>query len=193
MIHCTDVVFGYENGAQFHTNLHIQHAQITLISGANGSGKSTLLKLLAGVIACNSGVVQSESAYMVFPEGNLFPGLTVHDNLGIVEGSTRSRVEDLLNAYDIPHLAKAYPHELSSGQSQLVALLRVFLVPQMVVLLDEPFNYLSGDLADRLMHDLAMHAQCHKKTLVVVSHQQEIVKKYAHTCLFIHKIVRYLS
>ncbi len=192
MIQCTDVIFGYKDGARFQANLRIPSQQLTMIVGANGSGKSTLLKMLAGVISPESGDIQVDNAYMVFAQDNLFPGLNIRDNLTLVEGCTRAFADDLLKTYGIEDLASSFPHELSSGQCQLVALLRVFCVPQKIILLDEPLNYLHEDIAQRLMCDLANHIRVNSKTLVVVSHQQKIVEKHTDTCLSIDKIVRCL-
>ena len=139
------------------------------LRGANGAGKTTLLRVLAGRLRPSSGAVtlrgrplderrreaRREVAALIEPP-TLYPDLTVRDQLALIEaawGSGRERRDAAwpglgtaaLERLGVEPLAKRFPHELSSGQRQLVSLAAVLARPCSVLLLDEPEQRLDPD------------------------------------------------
>lgn len=197
MIKCQNLKFGYATGPQYRANFDLQDHDILLVSGPNGSGKSTLLKAIAGIVQPSSGrfvcTVLPQDIYMIFASENLFPGLSVRENLRVVPGVTDSRVNELLKKYQLAALADKYPENLSSGQQQLVALLRVFLVSHKLILLDEPTNFLASGLAKQVGHDLCAYIKKTRRKMIIVSHATDIFKSKVDACVDIEKIVECLN
>lgn len=132
--------------------------EILAITGANGSGKTTLLRVLAGALAPTAGVVtimgrvpddrdrryRASLAALIGPPQTA-RDLTVLEHLQFVAATwhpraaaAREKADALLEEFAITSLARRFPHELSSGQSQLVALALTLARPAQVLLLDEP-------------------------------------------------------
>lgn len=137
---------------------HVSAGEILAVTGANGSGKTTLLRVLAGIIAPTAGAVtimgrvpddrdrryRASLAALIGPP-QAARDLTVVEHLQFVAAtwhvsaaSARGKADALLEEFAITSLARRFPHELSSGQSQLVALALTLARPAQVLLLDEP-------------------------------------------------------
>ncbi|USO01149.1 MAG: ATP-binding cassette domain-containing protein [Alphaproteobacteria bacterium] len=205
MIRCEDLVYGYEKGPQYRAHGVFKEASVTTITGENGSGKTTFLHALAGIVPLHSGkifygpnditrkMLENRGVYLVFAHGNLFPGLTVQQNLAVAGGGDMELVHHLLASYDAENLSVRYPRDLSSGEKQLISLLRTRLVPHSAILLDEPLNYLSLDRARQVRSDLVDLARHKRKTIIMVSHQLKLGSPDAiEHCVCIDKLVECL-
>lgn len=170
-------------------NLSISRGDFVTILGQSGGGKSTLLKLLGGFIPPSSGgiffhgqplVGITPKIGMVFQEHNLYPWMNVEQNIGIgfklggdKPGSYRNRVRDIIEQVDLSHARKLYPHQLSGGMKQRVAIARSLAVKPDILLLDEPFSALDIQLRRRLQNFLLSIWHETSTTMALVTHSVE--------------------
>ena len=150
-------------------SLHLRAGDIGCLLGPSGCGKTTTLRSIAGFEAVTAGEIRLQGRIlsspthrvppeqrrigMVFQDYALFPHLTVAENIsfGISKNPRRKQVVDeLLELVNLDRLGRRYPHELSGGQQQRVALARALAPEPAMLLLDEPFSNLDGDLRRRL-------------------------------------------
>lgn len=159
----------------------VSEGEFVTLVGASGCGKSTFLRLLLGTEGADSGSLlmsgepieqePSPDRGIVFQKYSVFPHLSVRDNvaLGIeFEGSrllgrlfgqsrnaARERAEELLEAVGLQHAFKQYPHELSGGMQQRLALAQALIKRPKILLLDEPFGALDPGIR-KDMHELVL-------------------------------------
>ena len=156
--------------------------------GPSGCGKTTLLRALAGILAPERGEVlripssadSNQDVLLVCQEHNLFPWMSMLDNAafgcemqGVPRRQREARARELLRRLGFAGREHAYPHELSLGMKQRVAVARCFLSNPAVMLMDEPFAAL--DCQTRLMLQqelLDLWEQSHK-TVIFVTHDVE--------------------
>jgi general L-amino acid transport system ATP-binding protein len=178
-----------------------------VIFGPSGSGKSTLIRTLnrleehqRGRIVVdgielttdvrNIAAIRREVG-MVFQQFNLFPHLTVLQNITLgpirVRGWTRERAEEearrLLERVGIPEQAAKYPLQLSGGQQQRVAIARALAMQPRVMLFDEPTSALDPEMIKEVldvMTDLARDGM----TMIVVTHEMGFARRVAHRVVF---------
>ncbi|MEM6426199.1 MAG: ABC transporter ATP-binding protein [Cyanobacteria bacterium P01_D01_bin.128] len=159
------------------------------ILGMSGCGKSTLLKLLGGFVQPTTGEVLfhghplrgiTPKIGMVFQENNLFPWLTVEQNIVFgfkAKGKSapvyQQRVKDVIETVGLSHAKDRYPHQLSGGMKQRVAIARAMAVDPEVLLLDEPFSALDIQLRRRLQTFLLSVWENLSTTMVLVTHNVE--------------------
>lgn len=154
--------------------------------GPSGCGKTTLLRAAAGLLRPQSGTVrvfgaepQGRVAYM--PQGDtLLPWRTALGNIlaareadGRVDPSARREAHELLAHFGLARFAQAFPHELSGGMRQRVALLRTFFARRALLLLDEPLGALDALTRAELEDWLAGVWKNSGKTVVLVTHDVE--------------------
>ena len=160
------------------------------IVGPSGAGKSTLLNLIAGFVLPTRGEVwlngenHTQSApyerpvSMLFQENNLFPHLTVQQNLALGLKTTlkltaleQDQIEQVADAVGLTAFLSRLPNSLSGGQKQRVALARCLLRDKPILLLDEPFSALDPELRMDMLN--LIDELCHSKnlTLLLVTHQ----------------------
>jgi NitT/TauT family transport system ATP-binding protein len=181
------------NGTRIHAlrdvNLTISKGEFVCLIGASGCGKSTLLRIMAGFETSTSGVARMWSKPitepgpdrgMVFQDYALFPWLTVRDNIafGPTERSRpkneiRDKVENFIELVGLRKFAEAFPHQLSGGMKQRVAIARVLANDAEVVLMDEPFGALDAMTRERLQEELLDIWQRTGLTVVFVTHSIE--------------------
>ena len=160
--------------------LHVAPGQLVAIVGPNGAGKSTLLKAVAGLLPLKAGAIMLEGAALhglsarerarrgvafVPQEANIFPSMTVRENLDIGgflrRGAASAQVEALFARF--PMLAAKRRHAartLSGGQRQVLAMAMALMVQPRLLLLDEPSAGLSPKAAEALFGDIvAIHAE----------------------------------
>lgn len=170
-------------------NLDITQGEFVTILGQSGGGKSTLLKLMGGFLSPSSGNVLFQKQIlqgitpeigMVFQDHNLYSWMNVEENIGFgfrVRGDKpvtyRYLVRDLMDHVGLSHARKLYPHQLSGGMKQRVAIARSIAVKPDVLLLDEPFSALDVQLRRRLQTFLLNIWQETSKTMVLVTHNVE--------------------
>ncbi|WP_375456320.1 ABC transporter ATP-binding protein [uncultured Methylobacterium sp.] len=151
-------------------NLTVQRGDFVCLLGASGCGKSTLLRILAGFEAATGGQAlmwgkpipgPGPSRGMVFQDYGLFPWLTVRHNIGFGPKSrgrphaeVRETAERYIDLVGLSRFADAYPHQLSGGMKQRVAIARVLANDAEVVLMDEPFGALDAMTRERLQDEL---------------------------------------
>jgi osmoprotectant transport system ATP-binding protein len=174
------------------TDLTIPVGQTTVLIGPSGCGKSTLLRLLAGLIAPDSGNVTFEGVPVtpanarelrrrigfVVQDGGLFPHLTARGNVMLLArhlGWDHIRMEKrLAELADLTRfsaeLLDRYPVQLSGGQRQRVSLMRALMLDPAVLLLDEPLGALDPLIRSDLQADLRDIFQALHKTVVLVTH-----------------------
>ena len=189
-------------------NIKINKGDRIAIIGPSGCGKSTFLRCLNmlevptnGSILFDGNEITDNSADlsmirrkmgMVFQQFNLFPHLTVLDNimlapvkLGILsESEAKKKALELLESIDLKDKAKHYPDELSGGQKQRVAIVRTLIMDPEVILFDEPTSALDPEMVVEVL-DLIMELANKGITMIMVSHEMSFVKKFATKVLFL--------
>ena len=189
-------------------DIEINKGDRLAIIGPSGCGKSTFLRCLnmlepptSGSIIFDGTDITKKSVDlqavrrkmgMVFQQFNLFPHLTVLDNiilapvkLGIMsESEARKQALELLDSIDLKDKAKHYPDELSGGQKQRVAIVRTLIMNPEVILFDEPTSALDPEMVAEVL-DLIMDIAKKGITMIMVSHEMSFVKKFATKVLFL--------
>lgn len=163
----------------------IGKAEIVAIVGRSGAGKSTLFNLISGLLKPSAGRIElalredgtpGSIAYML-QKDLLLPWRTILENavLGIelqreVTPADYSRATTMLARYGLESVANAYPHSLSGGMKQRVALCRTLLADPTVVLLDEPFSALDYETRLMLENDVLHLTQTEGTSVILVTH-----------------------
>jgi len=170
-------------------NLSIRKGEFICLIGASGCGKSTLLRIIAGFEQPSSGEAlmwgrpiagPDPTRGMVFQDYALFPWLSVRDNIGfgpaargLSSGEVKATVDKFIELVGLGKFANAYPHQLSGGMKQRVAIARVLANDAELVLMDEPFGALDAMTRERLQDELLEIWQRTKLTVVFVTHSVE--------------------
>ena len=170
-------------------NLQIQKGEFVCLIGASGCGKSTLLRIMGGFESVSTGVARmyhtpisepGPDRGMVFQDYGLFPWLTVRQNIGfgpssrgLPKAEVRDTVERFVTMVGLTRFADAYPHQLSGGMKQRVAIARVLANDAEMVLMDEPFGALDAMTRERLQDELLDIWQRTKLTVLFVTHSIE--------------------
>jgi NitT/TauT family transport system ATP-binding protein len=170
-------------------NLRVNKGEFVCLIGASGCGKSTLLRIVAGFEAPTQGDAlmwdmpiegPGPQRGMVFQDYGLFPWLTVRGNIGFGPKSrgrpseeVRDTVERFISLVGLQRFADAYPHQLSGGMKQRVAIARVLANDAEMVLMDEPFGALDAMTRDRLQDELLEIWQRTGLTVLFVTHSIE--------------------
>ncbi|MBU8545950.1 MULTISPECIES: ABC transporter ATP-binding protein [Roseomonadaceae] len=170
-------------------NLTVKKGEFVCLIGASGCGKSTLLRIVAGFEAPSAGQAlmwgkpiagPAPDRGMVFQDYGLFPWLSVRENIGFGPASrgrpkaeVRDTVERFISLIGLTRFADAYPHQLSGGMKQRVAIARVLANDAEVVLMDEPFGALDAMTRERLQDELLELWQRTGLTVLFVTHSIE--------------------
>ncbi len=170
-------------------NLTVRKGEFVCLIGASGCGKSTLLRIVAGFEPPTSGQAlmwdkpvggPAPDRGMVFQDYGLFPWLTVRQNIGfgptsrgLPKAEVRETVERFVNMVGLTRFADAFPHQLSGGMKQRVAIARVLANDAEMVLMDEPFGALDAMTRERLQDELLDIWQRTKLTVLFVTHSIE--------------------
>ncbi|MFA5835841.1 MAG: amino acid ABC transporter ATP-binding protein [Bellilinea sp.] len=186
-------------------NLEVQKGEVVVIIGPSGSGKSTMLRcinrleefdegsiIVDGIpldTAENINAVRTEVG-MVFQQFNLFPHLSVLENVllaqQIVRKRDRAEAEKvgmaLLNKVGIPEKAKYFPGQLSGGQQQRVAIARALAMNPKIMLFDEPTSALDPEMIQEVL-DVMVALAREGMTMVVVSHEMGFARACAHRAI----------
>jgi len=171
---------------------------ITAVMGPSGAGKSTLLSAIAGFLRPASGRILWQGqditgldparrpVTMLFQDQNLFPHLTVAQNVGLglspalrLTAGDRARVEEALAHTGLAGLGPRRPAQLSGGQQSRVALARALLRARPMLLLDEPFAALGPALKAEMLDLVAEIAGETEATVLMVSHDPEDARRIA--------------
>jgi general L-amino acid transport system ATP-binding protein len=188
-------------------NLKVGRQEVVVVIGPSGSGKSTLIRCInrleehdAGRIVVdgteltddlrNIQEIRRETG-MVFQQFNLFPHLTVLDNITLAPRQVRklpkataeAEAMELLERVRIPEQAKKHPGQLSGGQQQRVAIARALAMKPKVMLFDEPTSALDPEMINEVLDtikDLAREG----RTMIVVSHEMGFAREVADRVVF---------
>lgn len=166
------------------------------VYGVSGVGKSTALRMIAGLTRPGNGsVIFNEQTWFdhelstdlpvaerkvgyVFQDYNLFPNMTVHENLlyATPDGIIKAEISELIVAMKLSDLMGSIPEELSGGQRQRVAIVRSLASQPNLLLLDEPFSALDDDSIETIISELK-RIDLNKGILtIVVSHRRDILE-----------------
>jgi len=166
-------------------DLEVRDGEVLALLGPSGCGKSTLLRIIAGLEPLQAGSVtvngsnghRAERVGIAFQQPNLYPWLTVAENVGLGlrfaanAAVARDRpVEALLDEFGLEPIADAFPAELSGGQAQRVSLARTVVTQPRLLLLDEPFAALDPRTRAALTAWLLEIQRTHRLTVVMVTH-----------------------
>ena len=188
-------------------DLHIDEREVVVIIGPSGSGKSTLLRCINfleeptdGTITVDGIPLDSddninkvrEEVGMVFQRFNLFPHMTVLDNITLaplkVRKMEKSRAEqtaqDLLDRVGLGDKADAYPNQLSGGQQQRVAIARALAMNPKVMLFDEPTSALDPEMVGEVLDVMQRLAES-GMTMVIVTHEMGFAREVGTRLLFV--------
>jgi general L-amino acid transport system ATP-binding protein len=191
-------------------SLEVGHGERIVICGPSGSGKSTLIRCINRLEEHQSGriVVDGQELTgdlrqidkiradvgMVFQQFNLFPHLTVLDNLTLapiwVKHMPRSQAEKLARGYlervRIPDQADKYPGQLSGGQQQRVAIARALCMSPRIMLFDEPTSALDPEMVSEVL-DVMTELAKGGMTMLCVTHEMAFAKAVADRIIFMDK------
>ncbi|MGG3574012.1 ABC transporter ATP-binding protein [Bacillus gobiensis] len=173
-------------------SIDVEKGQLVTLLGPSGCGKTTVLRSAGGFIEPNSGSIkiggnevlhlppEKRPTAMVFQSYNLWPHMTVFDNLAfslklkkVKKQEIKEKVSWALALVRLSGAEKKYPGELSGGQQQRIALARALLLNPEVLLLDEPFSALDAKLRHELREELREIQAQQNLTMLFVTHDQE--------------------
>lgn len=174
------------------------------VMGPSGSGKSTLLSAIAGFLALQSGAIRWEGrdlaglapgqrpVTILFQDQNLFPQLTVAQNLGLglrsdlcLSADQRAQVERALERVGLAGLGARRPAQLSGGQASRAALARALLRARPILLLDEPFAALGPALRQEMLELVGEVAASTGALVILVTHDPDDALSFAERTAFI--------
>ncbi|MGG2054241.1 amino acid ABC transporter ATP-binding protein [Lysinibacillus pakistanensis] len=190
----------------------IDKNDVIAVIGPSGSGKSTMLRSLIHLEEINGGSICVDGDYlvqdgqypkqqeikaitakmgMVFQHFNLFPHLTVQQNLEMAPSLVKNesadeithRCQDLLKKIGLADKAKAFPANLSGGQKQRVAIARALMMNPQILLFDEPTSALDPELTGEVLNVMKDLAEEHM-TMIVVTHEMGFAREVANKVLF---------
>ena len=183
------------------TNISLEPDKIYAVVGPSGAGKSTFLNLISGFASISSGTITwngeeisnlppaKRSVSILFQDNNLFPHLSVWRNLALavthwpkISRDNEEKLKAVMSEVGILGLENRKPSQLSGGQQSRVALARVLLQKNKILLLDEPFSALGPSLKDQMLELIKKIAKNKKLLVLMVTHEPADAKKVAsHT------------
>ncbi|MEM8664925.1 MAG: amino acid ABC transporter ATP-binding protein [Pseudomonadota bacterium] len=200
-------------------SLTVRQREVVVIAGRSGSGKSTLLRCIdrletidgGRIVACgnlmgfrekNGKLIplkdreiarQQRQLGMVFQNFNLFPHISVLDNITVApikiqkrpKGEVVKEAKDLLERVGLPEKAGAYPRQLSGGQQQRVAIARALAMKPKVMLFDEPTSALDPEMISEVL-DVMVDLSHQGMTMIVVTHEMGFARAAADRVLLMH-------
>jgi len=205
MIEARGVEKWYPNGyhALRGVDLTVHRGEVVVVMGPSGSGKSTFIRTFNALEDFQKGTIRIDGINlgndlrqidairrevgMVFQQFNLFPHLTVLDNLvlapTLVRGRSRAEVQaqalSLLDRVGIKEQAQKFPGQLSGGQQQRVAIARALCMEPRILLFDEPTSALDPEMVREVLDVMRQLAQ-EDITMVVVTHEVKFAEQVAH-------------
>ncbi len=190
-------------------NIKVSKGEVIAVIGPSGCGKSTFLRSLNLLEEPTSGEVFFEGVNitdesvdvnkirekmgMVFQQFNLFPNMTVRENIMLApikcgkmtKGEAAAKADELLSRIGLLEKAEAYPEQLSGGQKQRIAIVRALAMNPDVMLFDEPTSALDPEMVGEvleLMRELAAEGM----TMIVVTHEMGFAREVASRVLFVN-------
>lgn len=186
------------------TNISLEADKIYAVVGPSGAGKSTFLNLISGFASISSGTIiwngqeisnvppAKRSVSILFQDNNLFPHLSVWRNLALavthwpkISRDNEEKLKAVMSEVGILGLENRKPSQLSGGQQSRVALARVLLQKNKILLLDEPFSALGPSLKDQMLELIKKIAKNKKLLVLMVTHEPADAKKVASQTLVV--------
>ncbi|MGI2328208.1 ATP-binding cassette domain-containing protein [Planococcus sp. YIM B11945] len=180
--------------------------EIMALVGSSGSGKTTLLNCIAGIVQPDRGAItlndtefykegnkplkiQKRKVGYLFQDYALFPHLSVEENIlySTSRGADLTPIRELTTILGISNLLSKYPHQISGGEKQRVALTRALAAKPDILLLDEPFSALDDDNRSRCQEELFRIHQSWKIPIIFVTHRKADAEKLADRVVRIEK------
>ncbi|PTK86934.1 hemin ABC transporter ATP-binding protein [Staphylococcus haemolyticus] len=179
-------------------NFNVNQGEFIILSGASGSGKSTLLNILGGLLSPTSGGVLYNGEHLlsnevdktslrlndigfIFQSSHLVPYLTVREQLmivakeaGIKRKEAKDKAQRLLTEIGLSHRLDVYPHLLSGGEKQRVAIMRAFMNEPKIILADEPTASLDADRATSVVQMIKAHVQTKNMIGIMITHDKRL-------------------
>ena len=176
-------------------SLNIADNQLTCLLGSSGSGKTTILRLIAGLenpqkgqITIGNKIVTKDNKIIIPPHKRhvgfifqdlaLWPHFTVYKNIAFglqerKEKNIKEKVFQILDFFDLKEHAEKYPHQLSGGQKQLVAISRSLVLQPKVLLMDEPLASLDVKLKRKILKHIKSLKEHFDLTIIYVTHDHK--------------------
>ena len=186
------------------TNISLEPNKIYAVVGPSGAGKSTFLNLISGFASISSGSIiwngqeisnlppAKRNVSILFQDNNLFPHLSVWRNLALavthwpkISRDNEEKLKAVMSEVGILGLENRKPSQLSGGQQSRVALARVLLQKNKILLLDEPFSALGPSLKDQMLELIKKIAKNKKLLVLMVTHEPADAKKVASQTLVV--------
>src|SRR3954469_1833851 len=208
MISCKSVVKTFDNLEVLKgIDLDVTSGEVVVIIGPSGSGKSTFLRCMnhletpnEGTITINGKVIEPKEASlnklrqdigMVFQQFNLFPHMTVTENIieapillkKMTKDQAKAKALELLQKVGLAEKADEYPSRLSGGQKQRVAIARALAMEPKIMLFDEPTSALDPELVGEVLTVMKQLAK-EGMTMIVVTHEMGFAKEVADRVIF---------
>ena len=186
----------HEQKALDGVDLSLRGGQMTVILGPSGAGKSTLLNLLGGLDSPTSGTItvdgqdisklsgdglaryRAEKVGFVFQAYNLIPTLTVYENVKLVSEISKNALgaKEMIGKVGLLDHLGNFPSELSGGEQQRISIARALAKNPKILLCDEPTGALDSETGVMVLKLLLDMAKNYGKTIVIVTHNQNIAK-----------------
>jgi iron(III) transport system ATP-binding protein len=180
-------------------SFNLQAGEILCLLGPSGCGKTTALKTIAGLINPSLGQIdlfdevvfsktsakniinipaEQRSIGFIFQDYALFPHMTIGQNIAyglndLSKKEKQQRITETLELVELPDMIQRYPHELSGGQQQRIAVARALAPKPQLLLMDEPFSNIDGQVKRRMMADLRLLLKSYNISCIFVTHAKE--------------------
>lgn len=188
-------------------NFSVERGEIVIICGPSGSGKSTLIRCINRLEEIDEGeiILDGHNIYdkktninqvraeagMVFQHFNLFPHLTIIENITIAQQKVKKTpkkeaieiAKKLLERVGLAHKANGYPNELSGGQKQRIAIARTLAMKPKILLFDEPTSALDPEMIGGVL-DVMRELAKENYTIVCVTHEMGFAKEVSNRVVF---------
>jgi glutamate/aspartate transport system ATP-binding protein len=189
-------------------SVNVERGEVVVVCGPSGSGKSTLIKCVNGLEPFQEGSIRVHGIEvgdpktdlpnlrtrvgMVFQNFELFPHLTIIDNImlaqkiviGRSETAARAKAMDLLDRVGLTDQPRKYPSQLSGGQQQRVAIARALAMDPLAMLFDEPTSALDPEMISEVL-DVMSELAKEGMTMMVVTHEMGFARRVATRVIFI--------
>ncbi|KRK47758.1 arginine ABC transporter, ATP-binding protein ArtM [Secundilactobacillus kimchicus JCM 15530] len=213
----TKQIYSVSNLEKYYQKQHVLHditfsideGEVVVLLGPSGSGKSTLIRTLNGLEPYQSGVLKfkgqeiqpdekgwrklRQQIGMVFQSYDLFPNLTVMENILLGPTKVQKQPRDiaqaeakrLLEVVGLSEYANVYPRQLSGGQKQRIAIIRALALKPELMLFDEVTASLDPEMVRGVLNIISRLAKQDKMTMIVVTHEMNFAKRIADRVLFL--------
>ena len=202
MLELKQIHHQYNTISSFDFSLKLDASDSLAIIGPSGAGKSTLLNLISGFITPSKGTITLDGqnithtapgkrpTNILFQENNLFSHLNIFDNIAIAINSglkiNQEQKDFVLHAIEKVNLiefSRRFPHQLSAGQKQRVAIARTIVRHKPILLLDEPFSFLDPPLRIEMLDLVKILQKEHSFIMLMVTHNySDAIRSCNKTC-----------